>query len=65
VAVIGADIKDELFPNLDPIGRILEVNGRPFRVIGSMPKEGKGLASPRSVGDRPLSSLPQEFLRPW
>jgi len=43
VAVIGADIKDELFPNLDPIGRILEVNGRPFRVIGSMPKEGKGL----------------------
>jgi len=43
VAVIGADIKDELFPNLDPIGRIMEVNGRPFRVIGAMPKEGKGL----------------------
>lgn len=43
VAIIGADIKDEIFPNLDPIGRILMVRGLPFRVIGHMPKEGKGL----------------------
>ena len=43
VAVIGADIKAELFPNLDPIGRTILVRGLPFRVIGTMPKEGKGL----------------------
>jgi putative ABC transport system permease protein len=43
VAVIGADIKDELFPNLDPIGRTILVRGLPFRVIGQMVKEGKGL----------------------
>jgi putative ABC transport system permease protein len=43
VAVIGADIKEELFPNVDPIGRTVLVNGLPFRVIGSMVKEGKGL----------------------
>jgi putative ABC transport system permease protein len=43
VAVIGADIKSELFPNMDPIGRTILVRGLPFRVIGTMPKEGKGL----------------------
>jgi putative ABC transport system permease protein len=43
VAIIGADIKEELFPNLDPIGRTVMVSGLPFRVIGHMPKEGKGL----------------------
>ena len=43
VAVIGADIKSELFPNQDPIGRMILVRGQPFRVIGHMMKEGKGL----------------------
>ncbi len=43
VAVIGADIKDELFPNQDPIGRMISVRGLPFRIIGHMVKEGKGL----------------------
>ena len=43
VAIIGSDIKDELFPNQDPIGRMVLVRGLPFRVIGHMPKEGKGL----------------------
>jgi putative ABC transport system permease protein len=43
VAVIGADIKEELFPNQDPLGRTIMVRGLPFRVIGHMPKEGKGL----------------------
>ena len=43
VAVIGADIRAELFPNQDPVGRTILVRGLPFRVIGHMPKEGKGL----------------------
>jgi putative ABC transport system permease protein len=43
VAVIGSDIKDELFPNQDPIGRTMMIRGLPFRVIGHLPKEGKGL----------------------
>jgi len=43
VAIIGADIKEELFPNQDPIGRTILVRGLPFRVIGQMVKEGKGL----------------------
>ncbi len=43
VAIIGSDIKEELFPNQDPLGRMVLVRGLPFRVIGHMPKEGKGL----------------------
>jgi putative ABC transport system permease protein len=43
VVVIGADIKDELFPSQDPLGRTLYIRGLPFRVIGHLPKEGKGL----------------------
>ena len=41
VAVIGADTKDELFPHLDPVGRILLLRGLPFRIIGVMPKQGR------------------------
>ena len=32
VAVIGWDVKDELFPNVDPIGRMIKAGGRPFRL---------------------------------
>ncbi len=34
VALIGSDIAEKLFPGTDPIGKELEVDGRPYRVIG-------------------------------
>jgi len=43
VAVIGADTKDELFPQINPIGRTLLIRGLPFRIIGLMPKQGKSI----------------------
>ncbi len=43
VAVIGANVRDELFPGLDPIGKTLLVRGLPFRVIGLMPKQGRSI----------------------
>ena len=43
VAVIGADTKDELFPHLDPLGRIILLRGLPFRVIGVMPRQGRSI----------------------
>ncbi|MDP2876214.1 MAG: ABC transporter permease [Holophaga sp.] len=43
VAVIGANIRDELFPGLDPIGKTILVRGLPFRVIGLMPKQGRSI----------------------
>jgi putative ABC transport system permease protein len=47
VAVIGADVKDELFPQLDPLGRTVLVGGLPFRVIGLIAKQGKTLGQSR------------------
>jgi len=34
VALIGTDIADKLFPGIDPIGKELDVDGRPYRVVG-------------------------------
>ncbi len=40
VAVIGSDVADQLFPNREPVGQKLKVNGLSFRVIGVRSKEG-------------------------
>ena len=40
VAVIGWDVQDELFPNLDPIGRTIKIAGYPVKVIGTIAKLG-------------------------
>src|SRR5579871_2362265 len=34
VALIGTDVADKLFPGVDPIGKELDVDGRPFEVVG-------------------------------
>jgi putative ABC transport system permease protein len=34
VAMIGPDVSDKLFPGLDPLGRTIEIDGRPFTIIG-------------------------------
>ena len=34
VAFIGAEIKNKFFPNRDPIGRSVQINGVPFEVVG-------------------------------
>ncbi len=43
LAVIGADVKDELFGRLDPIGRLVWIEGRPYKVIGLLRKQGSVL----------------------
>ena len=40
VAIIGWDVQDELFPNLDPIGRTIRVDNYPVKVIGTLAKKG-------------------------
>jgi putative ABC transport system permease protein len=40
VCVLGGDIKDKYFPNIDPIGQTLKVRGLPMRVIGVEEKRG-------------------------
>src|SRR5579863_9240171 len=34
VALIGSDIADRLFPGTDPIGKELDVDGRPYEIVG-------------------------------
>jgi putative ABC transport system permease protein len=40
VAVIGWDVQDQLFPHLDPIGRIMKIDGYPVKIIGTLAKQG-------------------------
>jgi putative ABC transport system permease protein len=40
VVVIGSDVREELFGQIDPIGRTIQVNGHPMRVIGLLRKQG-------------------------
>ncbi len=40
VAVIGWDVQDQLFPNMDPIGREMKIDGYPVKVIGTLTKQG-------------------------
>ena len=40
VAVIGPDIRDQLFPSLNPIGKTIRVSGKEFTVIGLLEKQG-------------------------
>ncbi len=40
VALIGNDLKDRFFPNVDPLGKVIYVQGRPFDVVGVAKKQG-------------------------
>jgi putative ABC transport system permease protein len=34
VALIGADVAEKLFPGRDPVGKTVDVDGRPYQIIG-------------------------------
>ena len=34
VTMIGADVAKKLFPNVDPIGQEIDIDGRPYQVVG-------------------------------
>ena len=46
VAVIGQGIANTLFPNSDPIGRTVRLNGLPFEVIGVFEKDSGMFGGP-------------------
>jgi len=41
VAVIGSTIRDNVFPDQDPIGQTIRVNSTPFKVIGVLETKGQ------------------------
>ena len=51
VIVIGTEVAERYFPNLDPVGREIKINKFPFQVIGVLEKQGTvfGLSLDRQV----------------
>ncbi len=39
VCILGQDVVDKIFPNLNPIGQTVRVDGRPLRVIGVLERQ--------------------------
>jgi putative ABC transport system permease protein len=58
VGVIGSDVKDELFPRVDPLGRTFTLNGIPFEVIGVLMKQGSVLGQSQDT----IVYVPRETL---
>jgi len=40
VVVLGADLKSRFYPNVDPIGKTVQIDGRPFEVVGVAKSKG-------------------------
>ena len=43
LAVLGKDVAKQLFPNRDPLEKMIKINGLPFRVIGVLSRQGSFL----------------------
>jgi len=39
VVILGQDVVDKLFPSIYPIGQVVRVDGKPFKVIGVLERE--------------------------
>jgi putative ABC transport system permease protein len=62
VAVIGSDVRDELFGKLDPIGRLVWIEGTPYKVVGLLRKQGSVLGqSQDSRVDIPLDAFRKQY----
>jgi len=60
--ILGTDVRDELFPGQDPIGRKVWVGGNPMTVIGMLRKQGSVLGqSQDNLLIMPLNTFRKEF----
>ena len=60
--VLGYEIAQGLFPNLDPIGKTIHINNRRFQVIGVLKKYGTFLSENRDkVVEIPISTFQKVF----
>ncbi|MCT4585354.1 MAG: ABC transporter permease [Peptostreptococcaceae bacterium] len=58
VAIIGSDVKDELFEGIDPISKIITIDGIKFEIIGVLESRGSRL-------DDPVVYLPYEVAKSY
>ncbi len=63
VAVLGLDVADRLFPDMDPLDQTVRIRGRSFKVIGLLQRRGSmlGLASQDNRLVIPLSAFEAIF----
>lgn len=61
VVVLGHDIAEQLFENVDPIGKTVRMYGQRFTVIGVTKKKGSGMDI--GGGDDTSAFFPSSFLR--
>src|SRR5207237_1384617 len=45
VAVVGVDVANTLFPNVEPLGKQIQIKGQPFTIIGVLQKRDNFLVS--------------------
>lgn len=63
VAAVGVDVRDELFPGQDPIGRTILIRGLPFRIIGLFTKQGRTMGFSRdSIVCVPMQVYRKNFM---
>ncbi len=68
VAVLGYDIAENLFPNLDPVGMTVKIGGHSYYVIGVLKKQGStllGSYNPDKQVYVPIKSLFRHFGLNW
>lgn len=64
VAVLGYDIAENLFPNLNPIGMMIKIGGHTYQVVGVLNKQGStllGSFNPDKQVYVPIKSLFRHF----
>ncbi len=40
ILVVGSEIAEKLLPGLDPVGKVVQIGGLPYRIIGVVAKQG-------------------------
>jgi len=63
VCFVGQDVVNEFFPGLDPLGKVIEIGGQPFQVIGVAAKIGSTFGqSQDDFVEIPLPTLAKFFV---
>ncbi|MCB0639722.1 MAG: ABC transporter permease, partial [Lewinella sp.] len=56
--VLGAKVAEELFENIEPIGKTIKLQGRPYEVIGVLATSGDELVNPLDFDEAIIVSYP-------